>query len=83
MLFMNATLSRIKLFFFLSGIAGLIYEVVWTRLFSDIIGSTALSMTSVFSVFLLALALGANLFGRAPIYGITSYRKFMSQNADY
>ncbi len=67
---MNSTLSRIKLFFFFSGSAGLIYEVVWTRLFSDIIGSTALSMTAVFSVFLLALALGAKLFGRVPIYGI-------------
>ncbi len=66
---MNGTLSRIKLFFFLSGSAGLIYEVVWTRLFADILGSTALSMTSVFSVFLLALALGAGLFGRVPLYG--------------
>jgi spermidine synthase len=67
---MNSALSRIKLFFFLSGSAGLIYEVVWTRLFADILGSTALSMTVVFSVFLLALAIGAGLFGRISVYGI-------------
>lgn len=60
---------RLKVLFFLSGSAGLIYEVVWARLFGDILGSTALSMTSVFSVFLLALALGAYLFGRVPVYG--------------
>jgi predicted membrane-bound spermidine synthase len=52
------------LLFFLSGSAGLIYEVVWTRAFADVVGSTALSMTAVFSVFLLALACGAQLFGR-------------------
>lgn len=66
---MGTTLFRLKLLFFLSGCAGLIYEMVWTRLFADILGSTALSMTSVFSVFLLALALGAYLFGRVPVYG--------------
>ena len=66
---MGATLFRLKFLFFLSGCAGLIYEMVWTRLFADILGSTALSMTSVFSVFLLALALGAYFFGRVPVYG--------------
>jgi spermidine synthase len=66
---MDVTLPRIKVFFFLSGSAGLIYEVVWTRLFSDILGSTALSMTMVFSVFLLALAVGAAIFGRVSVYG--------------
>lgn len=65
----GVTLIRLMVLFFLSGAAGLIYEVVWARLFADILGSTALSMTSVFSVFLLALALGAYLFGRVPVYG--------------
>lgn len=59
----------IKLLFFLSGSAGLMYEIIWTRLFSDIVGSTALSMTSVFSVFLFSLALGARLATRFSVYG--------------
>lgn len=60
------------LLFFLSGSAGLIYEVVWTRVFSDIVGSTALSMSAVFSVFLFSLALGAHLFGRLRVTGRTA-----------
>ena len=58
------TVRPLKALFFVSGAAGLIYEVVWTRLFADLLGSTALSMTVVFSVFLSALATGAWLFGR-------------------
>jgi spermidine synthase len=50
--------------FFLSGAAGLIYEVVWTRLLADALGSTALAMTCVFSVFMVALAVGALVAGR-------------------
>jgi len=56
-------LLRLALFF--SGAAGLIYEVVWTRQFADVMGSTALAMTSVFSAFMLALALGALAIGRS------------------
>ncbi len=66
---MRAVLIRLNLFLFLSGAAGLIYEVIWARLFADILGSTALSMTLVFSVFLLSMALGAWIFGHVPIRG--------------
>ena len=62
--------------FFLSGSAGLVYEVVWTRVFADIVGSTALSMTAVFSVFLLALATGAHLFGRVTVSGARALRLY-------
>jgi len=60
--------------FFFSGAAGLIYEVVWTRLFSDILGSTVMAITVTFSVFLLALALGALLFGRQQASGAAALR---------
>src|SRR5262249_29785591 len=50
---------------FLSGGTGLIYEVVWTRQLSDVMGSTALAMTTVFSAFMVALALGALVIGRS------------------
>lgn len=59
----------LKLLFFLSGSAGLIYEIIWTRLFADILGSTAISMTVVFSTFLFALALGAQIAGNSATYG--------------
>jgi spermidine synthase len=61
---------------FLSGIAGLIYEVIWTRLFSDIVGSTAIAMTVVFSVFLAAMAIGALLFGRSRRFGPAALRSY-------
>jgi spermidine synthase len=54
---------------FLSGAGGLIYEVVWTRLLADALGSTALAMTCVFSVFMVALAVGALLVGRWSVPG--------------
>ena len=55
--------------FFLSGAAGLIYEVVWARLMSDVVGSTAVSMSVVFSVFLAGLAVGSWVFGRSAVRG--------------
>jgi spermidine synthase len=62
-------LRLLELALFLSGAAGLIYEVVWTRQLADVMGSTALAMTSVFSAFMLALALGALVIGRTPKRG--------------
>ncbi len=52
------------LLFFLSGLTGLVYEVVWTRLFSIIFGSTALAVSSVLAAFMAGLALGSRYFGR-------------------
>ena len=62
--------------FFLSGAAGLAYEVVWARLLADILGSTALSMTVVFSVFLVALSVGALVFGRRRVEGPAALRVY-------
>lgn len=48
---------------FLSGFAGLFYEVVWSRLFGLIFGNTTLAISSVLPAFMLGLA-GSLLIGR-------------------
>ncbi|OGZ45461.1 MAG: hypothetical protein A3C84_00040 [Candidatus Ryanbacteria bacterium RIFCSPHIGHO2_02_FULL_48_12] len=50
--------------FFISGAAGLIYEIVWTRLLVFVFGATTNSMVAVVSAFLGGLALGSLLFGK-------------------
>lgn len=50
--------------FILSGVCGLIYEVLWTRFLADLLGGTALSQFVVLMVFMGGLALGAILIGR-------------------
>src|SRR5262245_22896326 len=59
--------SAIGLFavlFFLSGVAGLIYEVTWTRLLRLPMGNTVHSMTTVLAAFMGGLARGAWIAGR-------------------
>lgn len=50
--------------FFLSGATGLVYEVVWTRLFGQVIGNTHFSITVVVSAFMAGLAAGSWIGGR-------------------
>ncbi|MBI4526475.1 MAG: fused MFS/spermidine synthase [Deltaproteobacteria bacterium] len=50
--------------FFFSGAAGLIYEVVWTRMLTQIFGNTTYAIATVLSAFMAGLALGSYLFGR-------------------
>ena len=50
--------------FFLSGVAGLIYEVCWIRRASLVFGSTLFAVSTVLAVFFLGLALGSEVFGR-------------------
>lgn len=52
------------LLFFLSGAAGLIYEVVWARQLTLFLGVTAFAHTAVVTAFLAGLAVGAIVFGR-------------------
>jgi len=52
------------LFFFLSGAGGLIYEVVWTKLLTLVIGSTVYSISTVLVAFMGGLALGSYIGGR-------------------
>ena len=51
-------------FFFLSGIAGLIYEVVWARLLERVMGASVYSITTVLTVYMAGLALGSFLAGK-------------------
>ena len=51
--------------FFLSGAAGLIYQVVWSRLFEQVFGVTAHAVTAVLATYLGGLALGGWLLGHA------------------
>ena len=50
--------------FFLSGFAGLVYEVSWIRKASLGFGSTTFAVSTVLAVFFLGLACGSYLFGR-------------------
>jgi len=54
----------ILILFFLSGFVGLLYEVVWTRIFGLIFGNTTLAISTVLSAFFLGLALGGWFLGK-------------------
>ena len=51
-------------FFFLSGLAGLVYEVVWARLLERVMGASVYSITTVLTVYMAGLALGSFLAGK-------------------
>ncbi|MBI4378251.1 MAG: fused MFS/spermidine synthase [Nitrospinae bacterium] len=50
--------------FFTSGISGLIYEIVWTRVFTLIFGNTTYAISTVLTAFMTGLAAGSFIFGR-------------------
>jgi len=52
------------LLFLFSGISGLIYEVLWTRMFSLVLGTTVYAVATVLGVYMGGLALGSWFFGR-------------------
>ncbi len=61
----SASLVRIaSSLFFLSGMAALIYEVIWFKRFTHVYGSSTLAQAVVVTSFLFGLALGAFLLGR-------------------
>jgi spermidine synthase len=49
---------------FASGMAGLMHEIVWSKVLVSLIGSTAHAQVAVLAVFMVGLALGSFLFGR-------------------
>ena len=57
-------ISWVYVLFLLSGAAGLVYQVVWSRLLNEIFGVTAHAVTAVLATFLGGLALGGWLLGR-------------------
>lgn len=58
--------ARIVLFccFFLSGLTGLLYEVVWVRMFALVFGNTVYSTAAVLAAFMGGLGAGGWWFGR-------------------
>ncbi len=50
--------------FFLSGLAALIYETVWTLQFSLVFGASELALATVLAAYMAGLALGAMVAGR-------------------
>jgi len=52
------------LLFFLSGIAGLVYQTLWLRMFTLVLGNSLHSASIVFASFMCGLALGAWLLGK-------------------
>jgi spermidine synthase len=53
----------IYLLFFLSGISGLIYQVIWVRMFGNVFGNTIYSASIVVAVFMLGLGAGSYFVG--------------------
>src|SRR2546425_8238337 len=51
------------LFFFCSGLSGLIYQVVWVRVFGNVFGNTVHSASLVVAVFMLGLGVGSVAVG--------------------
>ena len=61
----NKTLNFIVfILFFFSGMSGLIYQIVWTRMLVLIFGNTMLATSTVLSAFMAGLAGGSYVFGK-------------------
>jgi spermidine synthase len=56
--------SLVLVLFFLSGAAGLVYEVLWTRQLALVFGVTTYAVSTVLATFMGGLALGSFLIGR-------------------
>ncbi len=70
--------SRAAVFglFYLSGIAGLIYQVLWLRRLSVVFGVTVYAASTVLAAFMAGLALGSALSGRVIRRGISPLAAF-------
>ena len=64
------------LLFLLSGAAGLIYQVVWTRYLTTVLGSTTQAVAAVVAAFMGGLALGAFVAGRSSVSGVRAIRTY-------
>lgn len=56
--------AGLYILFFLSGVSGLVYETVWLRILSRIIGNTVYATSVVLAAFMAGMALGSYLIGR-------------------
>ena len=53
----------IYLLFFLSGLSGLLYQIVWVRVFGNVFGNTIYSASIVVAIFMLGLGAGSYAIG--------------------
>lgn len=60
----NRTKTIIFFLFFASGVSGLIYEVVWIRIFGLVLGNTTYAISVIIGSFFAGLALGSFCAGR-------------------
>ena len=60
----DVEISLLYLLFFFSGLSGLIYQVVWVRVFGNVFGNTVYSTSLVVAVFMLGLGVGGYVVGR-------------------
>ena len=60
----DRTRPLILAFLLVSGASGLIYEILWLKLLTLVIGNTVFSVTTVLTAFMGGLALGSYLAGR-------------------
>ncbi|MHC4216311.1 MAG: hypothetical protein ACYSWP_23415, partial [Planctomycetota bacterium] len=56
--------TLILVFFFLSGLTGLIYEILWTRMIVEIIGGAPFAVSIILTIYMGGLGLGSYLAGR-------------------
>ena len=70
--------SRLAVFalFYVSGIAGLIYQVLWLRRLSVVFGVTVYAASTVLAAFMAGLALGSALSGRVLRRGLSPLAAF-------
>ena len=57
-------MALISLLFFVSGLSGLIYQVVWVREFGNVFGNTVYSASLIIAVFMLGLGVGSYVVGK-------------------
>ena len=60
---MRSRYALIVTLFSLSGVSALLYQFVWIRLFSHLLGGTSLAISTVLAAFMGGLAIGSRLFG--------------------
>ncbi|RPJ48256.1 MAG: hypothetical protein EHM19_02250 [Candidatus Latescibacterota bacterium] len=60
----RGTAALVLVLFTLSGAAGLVYEIVWTRLLTLVFGNTVYAASTVIASFMGGLAIGSYAFGR-------------------
>jgi spermidine synthase len=68
--------AAIYLLFLLSGLAALVYQVMWTRSFGLVFGSTTRAAAAVLAAFFTGLALGSWLGGRLAAGRTASLRRY-------